>query len=68
MALHRPPADRTTNLIIIDRVLTLLEDQTKRASQIDNLAINEKLDKLLIDVAELTGWVERLNGELNKNG
>jgi len=59
MALHRPPADRTTNLIIIDRVLTLLEEQTKRAGEVDNLAINEKLDKIIRDMAELTGWMER---------
>ena len=59
MGLHRPPADRTTNLIIIDRVLTLLEEQTKRAGEVDNLAINKKLDKIIIDMAELTGWMER---------
>ena len=60
--MRKPPysPDRTTNLIIIDRVLTLLEEQTRRAGQVDNLAINEKLDKLVIDIAELTGWMERM--------
>jgi hypothetical protein len=64
MKTHFAP-DRTTNLIIIDRVLALLEEQTRRAGQVDNLAINEKLDKLMIDISELTGWVERIN---KKNG
>ena len=56
---HYPPVAQTTNLIIIDRVLTLLETQTERANKVDNIAINDKLDKLIADVAELTGWIER---------
>jgi hypothetical protein len=60
--MRKPPysPDRTTNLVIIDRVLTLLEEQTRRAGQVDNLSINEKLDKLILDMAELTGWMERM--------
>ena len=33
--------------------------RTKRAGEVDNLAINKKLDKIIIDMAELTGWMER---------
>ena len=61
----------TTNLMIINRVLTLLETQTDRASKIDNLAIQEKLDILIENMAELTGWLERIYhkwGEEKKNG
>jgi len=56
---YKPPMVNTTNLMIIDRVLFLLEEQTKRAGEVDNLAINEKLDKIIRDMAELTGWMER---------
>jgi hypothetical protein len=52
--------DRVTNLAIVDRVLKLLEEQTLRASAVDNIATNEKIDKIIRDIAELNGMVEML--------